>query len=245
VDGQVVTRFPPEPSGYLHIGHAKAATLNKYFAKMYNGRLIIRFDDTNPSKERVSVFDFSWLKLGLWIWQAEFEDTILEDLALLDIQGDVVTHTSDHFDTLYDYAVKLIKSGKAYADDTEQLQVELNFSILDSNFIECHFLRCVMNDSKGSHQSTEMLLSRKTWNSSMRWKLAHLKAHDGALELKSALTIRIKLFVILLSIDATLYRITVLGMFKTTKKEMSLKTLHFIHLVINGRSIQHMILLAL
>ncbi|PPR01475.1 hypothetical protein CVT26_015098 [Gymnopilus dilepis] len=106
VDGQVVTRFPPEPSGYLHIGHTKAAILNQYFAKMYHGKLIIRFDDTNPTKER-----------------SEFEQTILEDLKLLDIQADVVTHTSDHFDTLYDYAIKMIKEGKAYADDTEQQQM--------------------------------------------------------------------------------------------------------------------------
>ncbi|KAF7322471.1 Glutamate-tRNA ligase [Mycena chlorophos] len=105
-DGKVVTRFPPEPSGYLHIGHAKAAMLNQYFAKMYHGKLIIRFDDTNPSKERT-----------------EFQDTILEDLQLLGIHGDVVTHTSDHFQILYDYALQMIKTGKAYTDDTEQLQM--------------------------------------------------------------------------------------------------------------------------
>ncbi|KAF8211869.1 glutamate-tRNA ligase [Mycena galopus ATCC 62051] len=107
-DGKVVTRFPPEPSGYLHIGHAKAALLNQYFAKMYHGKLIIRFDDTNPSKERT-----------------EFEDTILEDLHLMDVHGDVVTHTSDHFQTLFDLAIKLIKSGQAYTDDTEQAQMRL------------------------------------------------------------------------------------------------------------------------
>ncbi|EAU88705.1 glutamate-tRNA ligase [Coprinopsis cinerea okayama7 len=107
VEGQVVTRFPPEPSGYLHIGHAKAAILNQYFARMYRGKLIIRFDDTNPSKERT-----------------EFQKTILEDLQLLDIHGDKVTHTSDYFDQLYELAVKMIKDGKAYADDTEKEQMQ-------------------------------------------------------------------------------------------------------------------------
>ncbi|KAK7467382.1 glutamate--tRNA ligase [Stygiomarasmius scandens] len=105
--GKVVTRFPPEPSGYLHIGHAKAAMLNQYFAKMYEGKLIIRFDDTNPSKERT-----------------EFEETILEDLELLDIRGDVVTHTSDYFDQLYDLAIKMIEKGKAYTDNTEREQMQ-------------------------------------------------------------------------------------------------------------------------
>ncbi|KAF8759155.1 tRNA synthetases class I (E and Q) [Rhizoctonia solani] len=109
VKGQVITRFPPEPSGYLHIGHAKAAILNQYFARMYEGKLIVRFDDTNPSKER-----------------SEFQETILEDLKLLGIEPDILTHTSDYFDKLYEYGVQMIKSGKAYADDTgvEQMREE-------------------------------------------------------------------------------------------------------------------------
>ncbi|KAJ1035931.1 hypothetical protein NDA13_000586 [Ustilago tritici] len=104
--GQVVTRFPPEPSGYLHVGHAKAAILNQYFARQYNGKLIIRFDDTNPSKEK-----------------EEFEQSIIEDLALLGIKGDTTSHTSDYFNTLYKYAIQMIQLGKAYADDTVQEQM--------------------------------------------------------------------------------------------------------------------------
>lgn len=99
--GEVVTRFPPEPSGYLHIGHVKAAILNEYFAHAYKGKMIIRFDDTNPTKERV-----------------EFQDSIIEDLAFLGVKGDKITYSSDYFDTMYQLAIKMIESGKAYCDDT-------------------------------------------------------------------------------------------------------------------------------
>ncbi|TKX26699.1 putative glutamate--tRNA ligase [Elsinoe australis] len=103
----VVTRFPPEPSGYLHIGHAKAALLNDFFAhKKYQGKLILRFDDTNPLKEK-----------------QEFEDSIVYDLELMGIKPDQVTHTSDYFQELYDYCVAIIKSGHAYADNTPQEQL--------------------------------------------------------------------------------------------------------------------------
>lgn len=103
----VVTRFPPEPSGYLHVGHAKAALLNDYFAhEKYKGTLILRFDDTNPSKEK-----------------QEFQDSIIEDLALMGIKADKRTHTSDYFQELYEYAVQMLKEGTAYADDTAQEQM--------------------------------------------------------------------------------------------------------------------------
>lgn len=107
VEKGVVTRFPPEPSGYLHIGHAKAAYLNYYFAhEKYDGKMIVRFDDTNPSKEK-----------------QEYQDAILEDCKLLGVKYDQVTYTSDYFQQLYELCVQMIKDGKAYADNTPQEQL--------------------------------------------------------------------------------------------------------------------------
>ncbi|KAK4173172.1 tRNA synthetases class I, catalytic domain-containing protein [Triangularia setosa] len=102
-DQGVVTRFLPEPSGYLHIGHAKAALLSWYFAQQYKGQLRLRLDDTNPSKEK-----------------EEYQDAIIEDLAMMGIKCDTLTYTSDYFDYLYDMAIKMIKEGHAYTDDTDQ-----------------------------------------------------------------------------------------------------------------------------
>ena len=87
---------------YLHIGHAKAALLNQYYQQLFKGTLIMRFDDTNPAKEN-----------------AEFEKVILEDLVMLQVKYDKLTHTSDHFDLIERYCEKMLKEGKAYIDDTD------------------------------------------------------------------------------------------------------------------------------
>jgi len=99
-DGRVQTRFPPEPNGYLHIGHAKAICLDFGLADEFGGKTNLRFDDTNPSKE-----------------ETEYVDSILEDVKWLGFHWDGLFYASDYFDQLYAWAVQLIKAGEAYVDD--------------------------------------------------------------------------------------------------------------------------------
>jgi glutaminyl-tRNA synthetase len=100
-DGKVATRFPPEPNGYIHIGHAKSICLNFGLAKQYGGTCNLRFDDTNPSKE-----------------DTEYVDSIMDDVRWLGFTwDDRLYYASDYFDRLYDYAVQLISDGKAFVCD--------------------------------------------------------------------------------------------------------------------------------
>lgn len=95
-----MTRFPPEPSGFLHIGHVKAAMLNYHYSKIYKGKCLLRFDDTNPMNEKL-----------------EFVENIQRDLETLGIKPDAVSHTSDWFPDLVKYMKQMIKQGDCYADN--------------------------------------------------------------------------------------------------------------------------------
>ena len=99
-DGRVQTRFPPEPNGYLHIGHAKAICIDFGLADEFGGHTNLRFDDTNPEKE-----------------ETEYVESIKADVNWLGFEWDGLFYASDYFDQLYEWAVKLIKDGKAYVDD--------------------------------------------------------------------------------------------------------------------------------
>ena len=99
-DGQVQTRFPPEPNGYLHIGHAKSICLNFGLADEFGGKTNLRFDDTNPEKE-----------------EQEYVDSIMKDVRWLGFEWDGLYYASDYFDQLYAWAIQLINDGKAYVDD--------------------------------------------------------------------------------------------------------------------------------
>ncbi len=106
--GRVHTRFPPEPNGYLHIGHAKSICLNFGLAAEYGGLCNLRFDDTNPSKESI-----------------EYVESIMEDVRWLGFDwGDRLFYASDYFDQLYEYAIQLIEDGKAYVDDLSSEEIK-------------------------------------------------------------------------------------------------------------------------
>ena len=105
----ILTRFPPEPNGYLHIGHAKSICLNFGLAKKYGGKTNLRFDDTNPVKE-----------------DTEYVDSIMEDVRWLGFEWASVHYASDYFDQLYEWAKVLIKKGLAYVDDQSLEEIRKN-----------------------------------------------------------------------------------------------------------------------
>ena len=102
----IMTRFPPEPNGYLHIGHAKSICLNFGLAQKYGGKTNLRFDDTNPVKE-----------------DTEYVDSIKEDIKWLGFQWERELYASDYFDQLYEWAEQLIEKGLAYVDDQTQDEI--------------------------------------------------------------------------------------------------------------------------
>lgn len=104
--GRLLTRFPPEPNGYLHIGHSKSICLNFGLAQQFGGQTNLRFDDTNPVTE-----------------DTEYVDSIMEDIAWLGFKWANVFYASDYFDQLYNFAVKLIEQGLAYVDDSSAEEI--------------------------------------------------------------------------------------------------------------------------
>ena len=105
-DAQIQTRFPPEPNGYLHIGHAKAICIDFGLADEFGGKTNLRFDDTNPEKE-----------------EQEYVDSIQADVRWLGFQWERLCYASDYFPQLYEWALQLIKAGKAYVDDLTADQI--------------------------------------------------------------------------------------------------------------------------
>ena len=129
--GEVITRFPPEPNGYLHIGHAKSMCLNFGLADKYGGRCHMRFDDTNPAKE-----------------EEEFVESILEDVRWLGWDwGEHLYFASDYFDELHEYAIDLIKKGKAYVDDLDQEQIRKYRGTLTQPGVESPFRERSVDDN--------------------------------------------------------------------------------------------------
>jgi glutaminyl-tRNA synthetase len=149
----IITRFPPEPNGYLHIGHAKSICLNFGLALKYNGSCNLRFDDTNPEKE-----------------SKEYVDSIIEDVKWLGFEFDKkLLYASDYFDQMYDYAVQLIKLGKAYVDDQDAKEIKDSRGTLTRPGMNSSFrsrdvdenLKLFQNMKNGQYKDGEKVLRAK------------------------------------------------------------------------------------
>ena len=136
VQGKVVTRFPPEPNGYPHIGHAKAAIINSEYAKMYGGKFILRMDDTNPEAERM-----------------EYHAAIKVGLEWLGIEFDQVKSTSDDMELFYEKGIELINSGKAYVCTCKREDISQNRR-------ERKACKCSMEDVEKNNKNWEKMQSK-------------------------------------------------------------------------------------
>ena len=136
IEGKVVTRFPPEPNGYPHIGHAKAAIINIEYAKMYGGKCILRMDDTNPEAERM-----------------EYHAAIKVGLDWLGVKFDIIKNTSDDMELFYEKGIELINSGKAYVCTCKRDTVSKNRK-------ERKSCKCSFRDIKENNQGWEKMFEK-------------------------------------------------------------------------------------
>jgi len=149
---QIITRFPPEPNGYLHIGHAKSICLNFGLKETFNGKTNLRFDDTNPTKEEV-----------------EYVNSIIDDVHWLGFEYDNLFYASDYFQQIYEWAVMLIKQGKAYIDEQTPEEISLQRTNPTIPGIESPFrnrpieenLRLFQEMKDGKHEEGSMILRAK------------------------------------------------------------------------------------
>ena len=149
---EIITRFPPEPNGYLHIGHAKAILTNYLLAKEFGGKMNLRFDDTNPVKE-----------------DEEFVQGIINDIKWLGVEYNELLFASDTFEKMYEHAVELIKKGKAYVDDQTPEEMRENRGTLTQPGVESPYrnrsveenLELFENMRKGVYKDGEKVLRAK------------------------------------------------------------------------------------
>jgi len=136
VQGKVITRFPPEPNGYPHIGHGKAAIINSEYAKMYGGKCILRMDDTNPEAERM-----------------EYHAAIKVGLDWLGVEFDIIKNTSDDMELFYEKGIELINSGKAYVCTCKR-------DTVSKNRRERKACKCSLEDVKKNNQGWEKMFEK-------------------------------------------------------------------------------------